>query len=187
MRVSVAKNGRCTWKVMLRVMRKSDYYIYNVLVVVWAITSICFFAFLFPIEAWESRGNLITTLLLTAVTFKFVVAQSLPKVPFFTLLDVYLVFAFLVIIALMGWSAGVCFVNLLEIIPTTVIRHMDFAFFCFSLVIWVYGNMHYHRIFYKLEDHQRGEVGDLVEGVTTNFDATEDRPGAMQRLMQPAK
>ena len=32
-------------------MRKSDYYIYNVLVVVWAITSICFFAFLFPIEA----------------------------------------------------------------------------------------------------------------------------------------
>ena len=26
-----------------------------------------------------------------------------------------------------------CFVNLLEIIPTTVIRHMDFAFFCFSL------------------------------------------------------
>jgi hypothetical protein len=183
MRVSVAKNGRCTWKLMLKVMRKSDYYLYNVLAVVWAITSICFFAFLFKINEWEGRGNLITTLLLTAVTFKFVVAQSLPKVPFFTLLDVYLFTAVFIMVALMFWSAGVCFLNLLEIFPENVLEMIDAIFLWFCVVLWTYGNIHYGRTFINVAKHQRQQVGRLVEEVSTNFEGEGQRPGALARLM----
>ena len=38
---------------------------------------------------FEARSSLMTTLLLTSVAFKFLVSDSLPKVPYATLLDRY--------------------------------------------------------------------------------------------------
>ena len=44
-------------------------------------STLAFFACLFRVDDWEGRGMFISTLLLTTIAFKFVVADCMPKVP----------------------------------------------------------------------------------------------------------
>jgi hypothetical protein len=180
MKVSVTNNGRCSWKLMMKVVRKPDYYITNVVLIVFAIATICFFAFLFPIYAWEDRANLLTTLLLTAVTFKFVVAQSLPKVPFFTLLDVYIVFALVMMVIIILWSASMRALWRFTPIDESFLRLLDIGFLGSSVMFWTFGNLRYFSKFYKLKGKLFEEVGRPIEGVVTN---QEDAGGAVSRIL----
>ena len=66
-----------------------------------AICSLSFTAFAIPREELGDRMSIVLTLLLTAVAFKLVIADALPKVSYFTALDKYMnaMFALLFIVA----------------------------------------------------------------------------------------
>merc|ERR1719456_2037005 len=100
--VEVGKQGRTTWSLKLKIYRQSGYYIWNVISPIGAFTFMAFFAFLYEADDWYERSSYDLQLLLAFVAFKFVIAGSLPKVSFFTLLDLYLFFSFLFFIVLMG-------------------------------------------------------------------------------------
>merc|ERR1712232_613373 len=99
-------SGRASWQLKLRVFRKSGYYMTNVVAMVGGIATLTFLAFLFGPHQWEQRSAFSATLLLTSVAFKFILANALPKVPFMTLLDIYLIVSFLMMIAVIVESGS---------------------------------------------------------------------------------
>eukprot|EP00961_Rhodomonas_salina_P163490 2201936-Rhodomonas_salina.1 len=52
----------------------------------------------FPVEALSDRLGLITTVFLTVVAFQFLVADSLPKIPYWTTFDWCLAFVYLILV-----------------------------------------------------------------------------------------
>ena len=76
--------------VNLRVRRLSRYYLFNVVLMMWFISKLGLTAFVMDVDDLGSRVTTCITLLLTSVAFKFVLSSSLPKVPYNTLLDLYI-------------------------------------------------------------------------------------------------
>jgi heme/copper-type cytochrome/quinol oxidase subunit 2 len=71
-----------------------------------AICSLSFTAFAIPREDLGDRMSIVLTLLLTAVAFKLVIADSLPKVSYFTALDTYMNAMFLLLFMVcLSWLA----------------------------------------------------------------------------------
>eukprot|EP00823_Brevimastigomonas_motovehiculus_P000389 TRINITY_DN1047_c0_g1_i1.p1 TRINITY_DN1047_c0_g1~~TRINITY_DN1047_c0_g1_i1.p1 ORF type:complete len:348 (+),score=87.96 TRINITY_DN1047_c0_g1_i1:101-1144(+) len=99
---STSKRSYSELHVKLQAMRKSESYLWNVGVVTFIIVSLAFLAFCMRPEELSNRLAVTLTLLLTAVAFKLMVSDSLPKVAYLTLLDKYILaaFLFLYIIAL---------------------------------------------------------------------------------------
>jgi len=79
--------------VQLEVLRFSWFYIQNVVLAMFVLSLLGPLAFVMDIDDIGSRiGNLLT-LILTAVAFKFILAGSLPKVPYNTKLDYWILYA----------------------------------------------------------------------------------------------
>ena len=81
-------------KVMLHITRKSTYYVTNIIIIMLGLVSLCFSTFAVPVEDLADRMSIVLTLLLTAVAFKFVIADSLPKLGFNTFLDNFILINF---------------------------------------------------------------------------------------------
>ena len=77
-------------QVKLQVMRKSQYYMNNIVVMMLGITTLSLSTFVLEPEDVASRLGNILTLLLTSVAFKFVIGDSLPKVTYDTEMDSFL-------------------------------------------------------------------------------------------------
>ena len=78
-----------TCSIQMHVKRRSSHYMYNVVSVMLLITAMTFSSFLFAPDDLGDRLQIILTLLLTSVAFKYVTIQSLPKVSYLTFLDKY--------------------------------------------------------------------------------------------------
>ena len=76
--------------VHLTISRKSSYYTTNIFAIVVMIAFMSFFCFLVPVEEIANRVNIVITLILTTVAFKFSISNSVPKVGYSTHLDTYL-------------------------------------------------------------------------------------------------
>ncbi|XP_033625235.1 uncharacterized protein LOC117288467 [Asterias rubens] len=72
--------------------RKGLYYFWNLTLVLMLIISLSFASFAVAADQPEDRLSVTLTLLLTAVAFKYVAAQSLPPISYLTLLDKYVIF-----------------------------------------------------------------------------------------------
>eukprot|EP00746_Dinoflagellata_sp_MGD_P066257 gnl/MRDRNA2_/MRDRNA2_27481_c0_seq1.p1 gnl/MRDRNA2_/MRDRNA2_27481_c0~~gnl/MRDRNA2_/MRDRNA2_27481_c0_seq1.p1 ORF type:complete len:561 (-),score=59.88 gnl/MRDRNA2_/MRDRNA2_27481_c0_seq1:13-1695(-) len=73
----------------IRVSRQPQYYFWNILFVVFMISTLGFTVFM---ESWNNtseRVSIVLTLLLTNITFQYNVSSQLPKLCYFTLLDRY--------------------------------------------------------------------------------------------------
>lgn len=92
-------------KVVLHISRKSTYYITNIIVIMLGLVGLCFSAFAVPVDDLADRMSIILTLLLTAVAFKFVIADSLPKLGFNTFLDNFILIQFGTLVWMGGISA----------------------------------------------------------------------------------
>jgi hypothetical protein len=57
-----------------------------------------FVTFILDIDEIDNRANLVTTLFLTMVTFKFVIYEDLPRVAYLTTLDYYILQQFLILL-----------------------------------------------------------------------------------------
>ena len=71
------------------IKRKYTYFLTNIVCLMFLISLLSFTTFFVSPESIGDRLGVILTLLLTAVTFKFVVSQSLPPVSYLTVLDWY--------------------------------------------------------------------------------------------------
>lgn len=147
--------------------------------VVGSLSTITVFSSLFPYWDWESRSNFITTLLLTAVTFKFVVGKQMPKVSFFTILDIYLLFSNMFMVALMAEAAALKLLVNVDMIDAGDGMFVDLCFMSGMMFFWIFGNIWYYWRYRALMQKQTDLVGPLVKDITTNFETQ----GAMSILM----
>ena len=69
--------------------RQHGFYTWNVIAMNGATCTLAFSAFALPPTELSDRAGIVLTLLLTTVAFKFAFAASLPKVPYFTVIDIY--------------------------------------------------------------------------------------------------
>lgn len=82
--------------------RKPEYYVKNVMAVMVCICLSSFAAFAIDSTDLASRLSVVFTMLLTAVAFKIVIADALPKVGYSTVLDIHLdgLFAFMMFVTI---------------------------------------------------------------------------------------
>lgn len=70
----------------MQVERYDAFYMYNIIFPLFLIVMMSFGSLFFPAEELDSRLSVTLTLVLTSVAFKFVVADSLPKISYQVLL-----------------------------------------------------------------------------------------------------
>ena len=80
--------ARCTIQMLL--CRKSRFHVLNVMLVNFCITLGSFFAICIPLDMVGERLSVASTMFLTAIAFKIVVANDVPKVSYSTIMDLYL-------------------------------------------------------------------------------------------------
>ncbi|XP_019633822.1 PREDICTED: neuronal acetylcholine receptor subunit alpha-9-I-like [Branchiostoma belcheri] len=77
------------YNITAHVQRKSSFYLWNTVLILFIIIALSFTVFSIPLEDHKDRLGITFTLLLTTVAFKLVVSQYLPTVSYLTLLDKY--------------------------------------------------------------------------------------------------
>jgi len=87
------------------VSRNPEFYVLNLYLPAFLISSSAFTAFVFAVEDFNGRSTVLMTLLLTAVAFKQVIGQNLPRLPYITYLDRYALMS-LALIVLIGIIAA---------------------------------------------------------------------------------
>eukprot|EP00457_Paulinella_chromatophora_P005215 gb/GEZN01005229.1/.p1 GENE.gb/GEZN01005229.1/~~gb/GEZN01005229.1/.p1 ORF type:complete len:566 (+),score=43.37 gb/GEZN01005229.1/:85-1782(+) len=94
--------------VSMRVEREPLYFLVNILVPVLMIVSLAPISFIITSDEIGSRMSIVLTLLLTVVTFKFVIFTEIPKTATTTMLDKYIMIANFVLLWAVGQSV-LCF------------------------------------------------------------------------------
>jgi len=171
--------GRPTWELKLKVSRKSGFYMSNVIMMVGGITTLTFCILLFDPMMWEQRSALCSSLLLTSVAFKFVIAGSMPKVSFMTILDVYMMVCTLVMVALILESAGVKLILVFGSWSRETILRWDLCSGSTIFGSWFFFNLFYFCRFYQIQGKQRASLGDKLPNISTN----QESKGAMWTLL----
>lgn len=87
------------------VARNPEFFVLNLYLPAFLISSSAFIAFVFRVEDFGGRSSVLMTLLLTVVAFRQVVGQNLPRLPYITYLDRYALVS-LALIVLIGVIVG---------------------------------------------------------------------------------
>ncbi|XP_046358983.1 cys-loop ligand-gated ion channel-like isoform X1 [Haliotis rufescens] len=85
--------------------RRPGFFIWNILCVMCLISSLSFSTFSVDQTKPQNRLQLSFTLVLTGVAFKFVATQSLPKIPYLTYLDRYILISMCIMYFVCIWHA----------------------------------------------------------------------------------
>jgi len=94
--------------IRLRVERQPGYYGSSIILPNFLIIAVAISGFTIPIDSEEAvadRLSVSVTLMLTAVAFKYVITEQLPKITYMTLMDYYLNLGFLMLTFLVGENA----------------------------------------------------------------------------------
>ena len=86
-------------------LRRSYYYTRHYLLILFLMTSSSFTCFTVNADDVETRSNIVFSLLLTIVAFNYSCSESIPKVPYATILEVFINLCFL---AIMVSSCAAC-------------------------------------------------------------------------------
>lgn len=87
--------------------RKPQFFLWNIVLIMFSICSMAFGTFSVGLNVPQSRLQLSYFLILTTVTFKFVVNKSLPKISYLTYMDKYILGSMLILIGVCVWHAVV--------------------------------------------------------------------------------
>ncbi|ESO10686.1 hypothetical protein HELRODRAFT_167179 [Helobdella robusta] len=98
-------NKHPSFSVAATVTRRPQFFIWNILVVMFLICSLSFSTFSVSLDAPHTRLQLTFILLLTTVSFKFVVNQNLPMISYLTYLDKYILGSMTILAAICVWHA----------------------------------------------------------------------------------
>ena len=86
-------------KLQVDVARKSDYYLYKIFVPLGILSFTSIFFLAVPISEIGDRISFVSGLLFTTLAYQFIIASSVPRVPYFTLGDTYTLFLFFFMVA----------------------------------------------------------------------------------------
>ncbi|CAF0809229.1 unnamed protein product [Adineta steineri] len=101
-----------------RAARRPGYYYWNAFFLILLITMLAFCIFSISPDLPQNRLQITCTLLLTSVTFRWVVNRSLPPVSYLTTLDIYAIISIVILVVLCVWHsiiASVIFLNPLSV------------------------------------------------------------------------
>ena len=87
------------------IARKSQFYITNLILPLFFVTSTIFVSFTHDVESISSRLSACATTLLTSINFRFVIHSYLPNVPYSTYLDMYSMGSIVFITLVFAWHA----------------------------------------------------------------------------------
>jgi hypothetical protein len=87
------------------IARKSQFYITNLILPLFFVTSTIFVSFTHDVESIGARLSACATTLLTSINFRFVIHNHLPNVPYSTYLDMYSMASIAFITLVFGWHA----------------------------------------------------------------------------------
>ncbi|CAF1045766.1 unnamed protein product [Didymodactylos carnosus] len=87
------------------VARKSQFYVINLLLPLFFVTSTIFVSFAHDSGGVSSRISACATTLLTEINFRFIIHNYLPNVPYLTSLDIYSMASIMFIVMVFGWHA----------------------------------------------------------------------------------
>ncbi|KAF7260988.1 hypothetical protein EG68_01796, partial [Paragonimus skrjabini miyazakii] len=101
---SSMKSHACL-SVTCRAARRPGYFYWNVFLIMFMISSLSFATFAVSPDKAELRLRLSFTLILTSVTFKYVITQSLPKISYLTYMDKYVLMSLAILCIISVWHA----------------------------------------------------------------------------------
>lgn len=84
------------------VERRLGYWIFNIVLPLFFITTVSLISFAVPPEDVADRAGITLTVMLTLVAFKYSVADKLPQISYLTIIDAYVLLCFVLSVALMG-------------------------------------------------------------------------------------
>ena len=112
-----------------RASRRPEFFIWNIFLVMLFICSLAFATFTVDLERPENRLQLSFILLLTTITFKFVVSQNLPRIPYLTYLDKYILTSMCILCTVCVWHSTVPLLKYNEVLSKAADR-------CALIVLW---------------------------------------------------
>lgn len=104
-KVNEVKEKHPAFCVAAKATRRPQFFIFNVIIILMALCSLCFASFAVSQELTPNRLQLTFTLILTCVTFKFVVSKTLPKISYLTCVDKYILGSMIILIGICYWHA----------------------------------------------------------------------------------
>jgi len=130
---SLHKHTYSELHIIIHAQRKETFYVWNVGIILFAIVSLTFTAFVIPPTNTADRLQTTLSLLFTAMAFKFIAGATLPVVAFLTPLDKFILgnFAFLYTMCIYHGFIGM--------IPTETAEILDPFGFVALLVMWTMG------------------------------------------------
>lgn len=93
-------------RISMHIDRKAGYWVLNVIIPMFIITSALFLSWSVPVTDLADRCSITLTLLLAMVAFKYIVAEKLPPISYATRIDQYVLCCFLVAFFIMVVQAG---------------------------------------------------------------------------------
>lgn len=71
------------------VARKPNYFYWNSFFIIFLLTTLSFNSFCFPYNLISNRLQITSSLILSSISFKFVINRNLPPIPYLTTVDIY--------------------------------------------------------------------------------------------------
>jgi len=148
------------YSIKIKLRRKSEGWLKNVILLLWLIFSCAFAAFSLDPEDLGDRFGIVLTLLLTATAFKFVVSDSLPKVTYMTVLDKYISVCNLGLILFVLYFSTVPHLNVLhEAFDDDVHRAELTIFLPIAAGIWILFNIVFLYRVWRVNKIHKAERG----------------------------
>jgi hypothetical protein len=129
------------------VLRRSYYYTRHYILILFLMTSSSFTSFTVSTDDVETRSNIVFSLLLTIVAFNYSCSESIPKVSYATILEVFINLCFLTILVVGFFSFlfSNFFINHRDTLYNAT---METIVGCIVAGSWFVGNaVYWHRIF----------------------------------------
>ncbi|UJR34994.1 hypothetical protein I4U23_027770 [Adineta vaga] len=164
-----SQNQHPAFSATCRAARRPGYFYWNVYFLIFFITVMAFTTFSVTYNLPQNRLQLSFTLLLTAVTFKWVVVRCLPTISYLTTLDKYVLLSMVMLCVVCGWHA------IIAVCPTNVAPYWDnIAFVSLAIIytlfhvlffLWMYFVTYRRRRIMKRKD--REYLKDRLEHLST--------------------
>ncbi|CAF3600590.1 unnamed protein product [Rotaria sp. Silwood1] len=153
-----SQNQHPAFSATCRAARRPGYFYWNVYFLIFFITVMAFATFSVTYNLPQNRLQLSFTLLLTAVTFKWVVVRCLPTISYLTTLDKYVLLSMVMLCVVCAWHA------IIAVCPTHVAPHWDnmalislaviYTIFHLVFFLWMYFVTYRRRRIMKRKDKE---------------------------------
>ncbi|CAF1179128.1 unnamed protein product [Adineta steineri] len=118
------------------IARKSQFYITNLILPLFFVTSTIFVSFTHDVDAVSTRLSACATTLLTSINFRFIIHNYLPNVPYSTYLDMYSMGSIVFITLVFCWHA-----YSIKQLDRYTYAKLDIYMLCLFAIIYLLGHV----------------------------------------------